>query len=217
MVATGSQSSSNLCSQSLERVDTYLFILCLLFAYGQNLQRLCFYTGSYYRLVAHTVAELWQHMTTNSAILSESQKFSNFKAGCMLIAPCIQDRSYRHPIIYSLEPQANVPCLTHSCFQSDSHIITKCSESDSFSPKGLILSRTFAFHALLTVTKIHPQNVWPPCHFCDCAPSHFCIINSETILMVLPSWCWHDSTTVQATSLINNRDLKWDNFQLQFC
>jgi len=46
--------------------------------------------------------------------------------------------SYSHPNIYPSEAFANVPYLTQSYFQPCSHIITKCSESDSFPPKDLV-------------------------------------------------------------------------------
>jgi len=70
---------------------------------------------------------------------------------------------------------------------------------------------------------IHLRNVWPLCHFwTDCDPPHFCIIiNSETIFLdsygIAKLVCRHDSMTLLATSLINNRYLICDNFQFWFC
>ena len=66
-------------------------------------------------------------------------------------------RSYRLQNIHTSEALANVLCLTHSCFQPASHIITKCSESNAFLPKNLILGRTFPLHALVGVTG-HPKS-----------------------------------------------------------
>ena len=51
------------------------------------------------------------------------------------------------------EALANVPCLTHICFQPGSHVIIKCSEPDAFPPKHLILSLTFPFCASLGTTE----------------------------------------------------------------
>ena len=123
------------------------------------------HAGSYCKLVAHTVVELWQHKISNiirtkiiqlqGSIAKELKRLSPLQMGGLQspsLSALIWCRLYVHSTlclrgtgtqtyIHPSEALANEPCLTHSCFLS--HVITKCSESNAFPPKHLILSRTF--------------------------------------------------------------------------
>ena len=160
-------------------IDSHLNRLSPIICTWFESPKVVLYAGSYWKLKACTVVELWQHKISNISRMVENcptSRLHSFKnkgvvtptygwlkipkpsdfIWCMLHAYSTlhlgATRAQTHTLRKRLQ---NMPCLTYPCFQPGSHVITKCSES--FQPKHLIWA--VLFHSVPRLEQQSTSNI----------------------------------------------------------